>query len=170
MDNNKELSELVDYKLSTLSELKRYFSYSGDMILYGAGRVCLALVQYLARQKYDLERISCILVSDKAGNPDNIMGIPVCPVNDICLAGTEKICIATFENAQAQIYRTLELKTHGEIKAVTSDLFEELLESNQYRNATTEKIGLMCWYLTVKIFGFVSKIKSIEDRLLGFRG
>ncbi|MDE6845125.1 MAG: glycosyltransferase [Lachnospiraceae bacterium] len=112
-----------NYQINSLSTLTDLYTNSREIILYGAGTVCLALIQYLAKYNYNLNRIQCIAVSDKANNPDCIMGIPVRSVEECNISSTTEIIIATFENVQLAIYHGLSLGTSCNIRGITDYLY-----------------------------------------------
>lgn len=112
-----------EYQIKELTTLTNLYTNSHEIILYGAGRVCLALIQYLLKQNYSLDKIFCIIVSDKANNPDHLMGIPVCSMEECGLGSASDIIIATFENTQLPIYHRLSLNTSCNIWAVTNYLY-----------------------------------------------
>lgn len=112
----------TEYQIDTTSALTELYTGSHDLILYGAGRVCIALIQYLLENNYDLNKITCITVSDKANNPRYIKGIPVLSMEECDLDSADNIIIATFENAQLPIYRGLSASTSCNIWGLTDDL------------------------------------------------
>ena len=119
-----------EYQIKELAALINLYANSHEIVLYGAGRVCLALIQYLAEQNYNLDKIFCIIVSDKANNPNHLMGIPVCSMEECNLDSASDIIIATFENVQLAIYHRLSLNTSCNIWAVTNYLYALLSHEN----------------------------------------
>ena len=111
-----------EHRLKNLPALTKLYTNANKIILYGAGQVCLALIQYLAKHNDNPDKILCIVVSDKADNPDLIMGIPVYSVQEYDLASADEIIIATFENVQLPIYRRLSQSTSCGIWGLTDDL------------------------------------------------
>lgn len=124
-------SDVVEYQIKNTEALEDYFKDIDEVIIYGAGRVCFALIQYLAEQNYNLNKIFCIAVSNKLNNPDNILGIPVCTFKDIDLTKVKEVVIATFENVQLPIYHMLSLNSSCKIKAVTNYLYAEMRRMNR---------------------------------------
>lgn len=110
------------YRINSLTALTSLYANSQRIILYGAGQVCLALIQYLVKHNDTSGKILCIVVSDKTDNPDLIMGIPVYSVQEYDLASADEIIIATFENVQLPIYRRLSQSTSCGIWGLTDDL------------------------------------------------
>lgn len=113
----------MEYQIKDLAALANLYTSSHKIMLYGAGQVCLALIQYLAKQNYNLNKIFCIIVSDKANNPDHLMGIPVCSMEECNPDSASDIIIATLENAHLPIYHKLSPSTSGHIWAVSSYLY-----------------------------------------------
>lgn len=76
-------------------------------VVYGAGLVGTCLIQYLIRKKM-ASKIICIAVKDRGGNPHDILGIPVCGINEL---GSYKdryiFLIATMEHLQEAIFADL---------------------------------------------------------------
>lgn len=119
-----------EYQLKNLFSLSKLYENSHGIILYGAGRVCLALLQYFTTNGYRLDKISCIVVSDTANNPNNIMKVPVCFVKECDWDFTGAIIIATFENVQLPIYHWLSSCTTCNIWGMTDELYEVLQQEN----------------------------------------
>lgn len=119
-----------EYRIKDLTALTGIYTNAGKLILYGAGRVCLALLQYLKGENYDLSKIGCIIVSDKSYNPDCILGIPVCAMEEYDMESASDIIIATFENVQIPIYQTLSLIVSCNIWGATDRLYGLLSEEN----------------------------------------
>jgi len=66
------------HTLTKTAELNRFLESGEDIRLYGAGYYLNAFLQEIDRmdRRY-LERVKCIMVSDMAGNPTSVRGIPV---------------------------------------------------------------------------------------------
>lgn len=109
-------------KIQDITALEEIYEKQSRLILYGAGQVCLALIQYLQKENYDLNKIEGIIVSDKMFNPDHIMGIPVYSLEEYDLNSISGIIIATLENAHIPIYRRLSSSVSCDIWVVTQDL------------------------------------------------
>jgi hypothetical protein len=74
-----------------------------EVIVFGAGLCGSALVRYLVEKGY-ADGIFCVAVSDKNGNPDDLMGIPVCALADIEeRGGTALVLIAALEGLHAEM-------------------------------------------------------------------
>lgn len=68
--------------LSNRKELSDILENAEGCIVYGAGLVGTCLIQYLLKEKM-AEKIICIGVKSKLGNPSDIMGIPVCELDEL---------------------------------------------------------------------------------------
>lgn len=119
-----------EYQLKDLFSLTKLYENSRNIILYGAGRVCLALLQYFISNGYRIDKISCIAVSDTANNPDNIMKIPVRSTAECNWDSASAIVIATFENVQLPIYHRLSSITACNIWGMTDELYTLLQQEN----------------------------------------
>lgn len=118
------------YRIKTLTALTSLYANSHRIVLYGAGQVCLSLIQYLVKHNYSPSKIFCIAVSEKANNPNHIMGLPVYPVEECDLGSADAIIIATFENVQLPIYRRLSQNSSSSIWGLTDDLCGEIAHKN----------------------------------------
>ena len=65
------------YARDTVEELKN----SSQLVIYGAGLVAYEAAVCLTGEPYGLN-IECFLVSDKNGNPDRLLGLPVIGLNE----------------------------------------------------------------------------------------
>lgn len=117
------------YQIKDLVALTEIYAGSDKLMLYGAGRVCHALLQYLKGENFDLSKIVCIIVSDKAYNPDHIMGIPVCSMEECDMKSASEIVIATLESVQVPIYHMLSLRASCNIWGATNHLYDLLKEA-----------------------------------------
>lgn len=115
-----------EYRVKNLTALAELYANADKIILYGAGQVCLALIEYLAKHNDNPGKVLCIVVSDKTDNPDYIMEIPVYSMEECDLDPAGEIIIATFENVQLPIYRRLSQNTSGNIWGLSDDLCEVL--------------------------------------------
>lgn len=113
----------VECRIRDLAALKEIYSNLDKLILYGAGTVCRALLQYLEKGKFGLNKIFCIIVAEKTCNPDHVMGIPVHSMEECNLKSADGIIIATFENVQFPIYHRLSASVSCNIRTVTDELY-----------------------------------------------
>lgn len=118
------------YLIKEKTGLMDLYTASGEVVLYGAGRVCHAFLQFLIECGCSLDKISCILVSDKGNNPDHIMEIPVCSVEEYDLNSGCDIIIATFEKVLLPIYHGLSLTASCRIWGLADSLCESLFQDN----------------------------------------
>lgn len=138
--------------LTNLDEVLDVFDKSEDIIIFGAGRVGYALLQYIAHINNKLlDNVYCIMVSDKKYNPDNILGVPVCQK---CVVGSREnatVVIATFENAHCSVYSELKEYQYKEILAISNivyaefrkyskDLSVDIIQNTQWNKCALERI------------------------------
>lgn len=128
---NKVEWDMNELRIMSLEELERVCDSSDEIIIYGAGRVCYALLQYLAKHKRMLDKIFCIMVSDKKNNPDNVMGIPVCARTEVGVRDYATVFIATFENAHEAIAFDLCTFNYKQVQAIGNVLYAQLRKMNQ---------------------------------------
>lgn len=111
--------------LKEVTELNEMCDKS-SIVIYGAGGVANALVFYLAKMHYS-NKIFCIAVSDKEGQPDEILGIPVCPLEEVCTKQLDvQFIIATLEKTHFDIYEKLIKEKIYDVKAVSNILYANL--------------------------------------------
>ncbi len=91
--------------------------------VYGAGQVGMTVIAYLQRREI---RPNGILVSDKACNPDCLMGITVYTVESISPAEDTVILLAIREEDQYQVLPRLEEYGWGNIIVMDTELREVL--------------------------------------------
>lgn len=81
---------------------------SSGYIVYGAGLVAASLIQYLIKTRMS-SKLICIAVKSKDGNPSDLMGVPVCKLDELgCYKEKYIFLIATLEHLQGQIASELE--------------------------------------------------------------
>ena len=122
---------ISDIRILNMEELEDVCSNSDEIIIYGAGRVCYALMQYLTMCNEMLDKIFCIMVSNKKNNPDNILGIPVCTRNEVGVREKATVLIATFENAHEAIYNELFIHDYKQVKAIGNIIYAQLRKIGQ---------------------------------------
>lgn len=120
---------MIQYK----GELEELLNNCDACVIYGAGLVGTCLVQYLIKEKL-ASKIVCIAVKSREGNPNAIMGIPVCELKEM-EGYREKylFLIATLEHIQGSIKE--ELKEFGckNIAAVSNTFYAGMRETvNDY--------------------------------------
>ena len=106
--------------------LEHVLTNSDRYIVYGAGLVGASLVQYLIKAKMS-SKLICIAVKSKDKNPSDIMGIPVCELDELGYYKEKCIfLIATLEYLHMEI--VLELENFGCEKIFgISDLFYTII-------------------------------------------
>jgi hypothetical protein len=97
-----------------------------EIVVFGAGLCGSVLVRYLTAKKY-AERIFCVAVSHANGNPDNLMGVPVCALADIRDRGASALAvIAAFPKLHEEMYGALENTGFQNIVALSSVCYAEI--------------------------------------------
>lgn len=99
------------------------------IVIYGAGRIAYAIIQFMNMQRIDLAKIYCLAVTDKHNNPDNIMGIPVCLIDDINPAEIDIVIVAAFEKNHDMIANKLEGLGFGSACMISNILYAKLRKS-----------------------------------------
>lgn len=138
------------YKLEEI--LKKIQNYD-NIIIYGAGLVSCAFVEYALANHIN---ITCIAVSDQRGNPKHILGIPIVKAESLRELGDDSIVIvATLENLHGSIENILyELGLRNIIKLsnvhyaslrkknrdFSMDVLSELYGSRRTQNKTNQLI------------------------------
>lgn len=120
------------YARDTVEELKR----SSQIVLYGAGLVAYEAAVCLTSEPYGFN-IECFLVTDKIGNPDTMLGLPVISLEE----GGENIqkntliIVAVMGKYLEEIRENLERKGFVHILPMTfeSDLWS-MIQGNYYRH------------------------------------
>lgn len=97
--------------LSNRKELSDILENAEGCIVYGAGLVGTCLIQYLIKEKM-AEKIICVGVKSKLGNPSDVMGVPVCELDELKIyKGKYIFLIALLEHNQKGVVH--ELKEFG---------------------------------------------------------
>lgn len=123
MEQDKDLVTQI-YEIDAMYESK------DEIIIYGAGKVCCKVLDYILKQKGELNKIYCIMVSDKSRNPDEILGIPVCSKESVRNKAETTILIATFENAHNSIKEWLLAAGYQNIRLISNAVYAELRKRN----------------------------------------
>ena len=98
---------------------------SQDMIIYGAGKVALILIQYLHQNALS-KNLVCVAVTSKVNNPKEILGIPVCGIDELDAYKNAEIIIATLEDKHFKIIEELSKYNFKKYCAVGNTLYAEL--------------------------------------------
>ena len=119
------------YARDTVEELKN----SSQLVIYGAGLVAYEAAVCLTGEPYGLN-IECFLVSDKNGNPDRLLGLPVIGLNEgeNRIHKNALIIVAVMGKYLDEIRANLEKKGFVHILPMTfeSDLWS-MIQGNYYR-------------------------------------
>ena len=119
------------YARDTVEELKN----SSQLVIYGAGLVAYEAAVCLTGEPYGLN-IECFLVSDKNGNPDRLLGLPVIGLNEgeNRIHKNALIIVAVMGKYLDEIRVYLEKKGFVHILPMTfeSDLWS-MIQGNYYR-------------------------------------
>ena len=116
MDNQKLL-----YSIEQLDNL-----FCGNKcLIYGAGRVAKAIMKFASGRKY---KIDGILVSNRQENSFEIMGVPVCSIEDYSenLKG-KSLIIATMENMHCEIEAKITEYNCENYFFISNELFKRIL-------------------------------------------
>lgn len=117
------------HQIKDMAMLTNLYTDSNKIALYGAGKMCHALMQYLA--KHDMQdKISYIIVSNKENNPDALMGVPVRSLEECEPDSGTTIIISAFENVQIPIYHGLSATVPCDIWGIADSLYELLLRES----------------------------------------
>lgn len=111
-------------QIDSIAELQKCIEGKRNIVICGAGRVCEKVMGYMARCNFS--GISCIVVSDTAGNPESICGVPVKKKSKEILDKAQIILIAALEKAHMAIYRDLLYWGFQNVKIIGSSVLEEL--------------------------------------------
>lgn len=116
--------------LKDIEQLKYIIDSSEGVIIYGAGLVSSVLVCNIMKfgTSYG-NKIFCIAVEDMSENPDMLLGVPVCLVNEV-----EKckypVIIATLEKIHESICSILESYNFQDVYGVSNILYAVLRKTN----------------------------------------
>lgn len=121
---------LIENRITDLDELIYICNDAKEIIIYGAGRVSYAFLQYLANRNV-LNKVFCIMVSEKKYNPDNILGVPVCTRMEVGTRKNATLIIATFEKVQEEICASLQNDDYKQVKFLGNIVYAHLRGENQ---------------------------------------
>jgi hypothetical protein len=84
--------------ITNIDALSEICSLNKEIIIYGAGLVAHTLISYIYKKELKI-KIFCILVSSMEGNPEHILGIPVCVASELPESEkNKKVIVATLVN------------------------------------------------------------------------
>lgn len=72
----------------------------GNVVIYGAGRVARTVIKFAARNFFSIDEI---WVSEKKGNPNQIMGVPVCEITGEMKEEEINLIVCVMENLHEEI-------------------------------------------------------------------
>ena len=125
---------MIMNKLELLTDVDKYLSKKEKIVLYGAGRVSYAFLQYVISRGM-IDHIFCIIVSRMSNNPDNVLGIPVCCIDDVDLSEIDGVVISSFERYHAEILESLSKYNIQEVFVTTNILYARLRAQTQSMDA-----------------------------------
>lgn len=114
---------IMNCNIREKDELKEILLSSNNVVIYGAGAVTYALLQYLIKEKVSIQNIVCIAVTAKKGNPGSVLGIPVCRINEIDYKNIDVVIVSTLEDKHEDIIRMLSNYNVEEIRSVSNWLY-----------------------------------------------
>lgn len=100
------------------------------MQVYGAGRITYSILTFLARMGY-LDKVVCVLVSDKHFNPDNILGIPVCRYDSKVGKINDLVIVSVFEKSHREVCENLLQYGYKNFCFVSNYLYASLRRSEK---------------------------------------
>lgn len=118
--NEKE----VIFDVEQLKEIMR----ENECILYGAGRVAKTLVKFATRNQFYIKKI---LVSDREGNPTEILGISVCLLSEN-LRGNEENCllVSVKENLHKEMETEINILKCKDVFYISDELYSNITFMN----------------------------------------
>lgn len=94
--------------LDTIAALRNFLDFHEEVRLYGAGYYLNQFLQETAKlDKQYLKKIKCIMVSDMAGNPKAIQGIPVMAYQDAGLKEGDAVLLTLGTRYMDEVYNVL---------------------------------------------------------------
>lgn len=146
--------QLNDLLIKDLLELDELINKHEEIVIYGAGGVAEAFLQY-EHNNGNIEKIQYALVKDKTKNPDKLYAIEVRELKQCCLTEKVLVIVATLEKFHDSILTDLVNCGYNKIKVFNNEVYKQLrwendyfhdshLRSEQYEDA------LKKWYHSVK--------------------
>ena len=116
--------------LHTLNELTELLSSIKKIKLYGAGHYLGIFLKGVSSLHKDyLEKISCILVTDAAGNPSHIKNIPIVTYHESSISPDDYIFLTLGHRYTNEIYRLL-CSSGANIIEIDFNMFQEIPYQN----------------------------------------
>jgi len=92
-----------EFNLTNKEQLLDFVNKNDNIIIFGAG-FCGELIARFLVEVGKADKIFCIVVSEKQGNPEHVVGIPVLDISDVTqYAESSPVIIATFEASHVEI-------------------------------------------------------------------
>ncbi|MDD3415218.1 MAG: ATP-grasp fold amidoligase family protein [Lachnospiraceae bacterium] len=120
-------------KIEFDEDIIKMIEKSNNVILYGAGMVTKAILQYVFQNLLD-NHIFCIAVSDKRNNPDQVLGVPVCELHELTNYHSSTIIIATLEKNHKEIFDKLISVGFIDIYGITNVCYARIRQLNPEYN------------------------------------
>lgn len=116
--------------LMSEQELVNQINKHDRTIIFGAGLCGVSLIKYLGEIGED-KSIFCVGVSDTNRNPSNILGIPVCPMEDLKeYTKNSLVIIAAFENLHEKMMETLTIFGFVNIVTISNVCYAQIRKKN----------------------------------------
>ncbi len=125
-------------------------------LLYGAGKGAKTIIKYASREKYTIEGI---LVSEMYGNPCDVMGIPVCAMQEYQKRFDDKVLIVSVREAlHKEIEEEIASLIFKNVFFVTDKLLNKIIyKVADYELDSLEQLGRI-----------ERKLEEHENRMLRF--
>ncbi len=141
--------------LNNIEQMNKILSENA-CLLYGAGRNAKAIVSYASKENYSIDGI---LVSEMYGNPCDIMGVPVCRMQEYKKNISDKVLIVSVREA---LHREIEEEITSLILKDVFFVTDKLLSKIIYKTADYELDSLE------QLGRIERKLEEHENRMLRF--
>ncbi len=112
--------------MKTELQLLEQINQCDEIIVYGAGLVAHTLISYLYKSELRI-KVFCVLVSDKEGNPEHILGVPVCIASELPESEKDKkVIVATLDNHHKSIENYLTLNGMHNIEYISNIAYAQM--------------------------------------------
>ena len=140
------------HSIVTLNEIDVYISKKKHVMLYGAGRVSYSFLQYLILKAL-IDHVFCVVVSKMGNNPDSVLGVPVCCIDDVDLTEFDGVIVSSFEGNHGEILANLCKYGIQEVCVTTNILYARL-------RAQTYSMDADIFNNTQRMRGEVQKLRT----------
>lgn len=125
--------------LNNVEQMNRVLS-ENICLLYGAGRSAKAIVRYASKENYSIDGI---LVSKMYGNPCDIMGLPVCTMQEYKKNISDKVLIVSVREAlHREIEEEITSLVFKDVFFVTDRLLSKIIyKTADYELDSLEQLG-----------------------------